>query len=155
MQLKRLFVSLAFWAALVPAVAQIRKIDPTLLGKATAGDAQSQFLVGEAYAQGKGVAQDATQAAAWFQKAAEQGLAQAQFQLGVFFHTGQGVAQSDTDAAAWYLKAATQGLAEAQLNLGLLYDHGEGVPQNDALAADWYRTGRPARKRSRSAVHPT
>ena len=110
---KQLLLVSIFVSAFVPAFGQLKGIDPTLLGKATAGDAQSEFLVAQAYAQGAGVVQDYAQAAVWYQKAAGQGVAQAQYALGVYFHIGQGVPQSDAQAADWFRQAAEQGLAAA------------------------------------------
>ena len=48
-----------------------------LRGAAEKGDAQAQYNIGLMYYQGKGVAQDHKQAAAWWRRAADQGLAQA------------------------------------------------------------------------------
>jgi len=54
------------------------------------GSAKAQSSLGIAYFQGRGVAQDYTQAARWCHKAAEQGVAQAQNNLGLRYNAGQG-----------------------------------------------------------------
>ena len=87
---------------------------------------------------GEGVAQDYAKAAAWYEKAAQQGDAKAQFSLGNGYYFGEGVEQDYAKAVAWFDKAAQQGLAEAQYNLGICYDKGWGVAQNHAEAAAWY-----------------
>ena len=90
--------------------------------KANAGDADAQWLLGLAYADGQGVPQDYAQAAAWYRKAADQGLADAQTNLGVAYYKGEGVPQDFVQAAAWYRKAADQGDADAQYNLGRVWN---------------------------------
>ena len=54
----------------------------TLLGPAEAGDAQTQFALGNHYFDGRGVAQDYGQALAWYRKSADQNYAPALNQLG-------------------------------------------------------------------------
>jgi TPR repeat protein len=135
---KQFLLAFTFVSAAIPLFSQSKGIDPALLGKATAGDAESECRVGQMYAKGDRVGQDFTQAAAWYSKAADQGLAQAQYELGLLAQSGQGVPQSDAQAAAWFRKAAEQGLAAAELSLGGLYDHGQGVAQDYAQAALWY-----------------
>jgi TPR repeat protein len=85
------------------------------------GEAESQFYLGLAYAQGEGVPQDFTQAVTWWRKAAEQGLTSAQFNLGQAYDKGDGVPQDLTKAVAWWRKAAEQGIGEAQYALGTHY----------------------------------
>ena len=53
--------------------------------------------------------QDDVEAAAWYRRAAEQGLADAQFTLGTTYRRGEGVAQDDAEATSWYREAAAQG----------------------------------------------
>jgi len=96
------------------AVAQPQEIDPSLLKKASDGNAQAQYEVGLLFHAGRGVPQDDSAAATWFQKAAEQGLAGAQLNLGLLYDGGDGVPQSYPQAAGWYRKAALQGLPGAQ-----------------------------------------
>jgi TPR repeat protein len=119
--------------------AQPKGVDPALLARAKAGDADAQFSMGLLYDNGQGATQDHAEAAAWYRKAAEQGLASAQYNLGVAYDYGQGVTQDHPLAAAWYRKAAEQGLATAQSNLGDMYYLGQGVGQDDAEAIAWYR----------------
>ena len=111
----------------------------TLKERVADGDANAQTNLADAYAFGKGVPQDYTQAAVWYRKAAEQGDAGAQYNLGVLYDGGLGLPQEHAQAAVWYRKAADQGDADAQINLGALYERGQGVPQDYAQAAVWYR----------------
>lgn len=81
---------------------------------AAQGDAWAQYMVGEWYHQGKGVAQDYQEAAKWLRLAAAQGEAGAQFSLGWMYHEGEGVPQDDQEAVKWFRLAAAQGLKGAQ-----------------------------------------
>lgn len=110
--------------------AQSNGIDPALLAKAKAGDANSQFNIGMLYDNGQGVPKDHAEATRWFRKAAEQGNATAQYHLGLAFSNGEGVPQDYAQAAFWYRKAAIQGHARAQYEFALKLISGCGVPQN-------------------------
>jgi len=103
------------------------------------GNASAQFALGFLFQRGYGVAQDHSQAAAWYRMSAEQGNAEAECELGSLHYKGDGVPQDYAQAAAWYRKAGEQGNARAQYQLGVLYRQGRGVPQDDAQAAAWYR----------------
>ena len=54
-------------------------------GRKLPADAETQFLLGVAYANGVGVAKDEAEAVKWYRKAAEQNHAQAQYNLGVCY----------------------------------------------------------------------
>ena len=102
------------------------------------GDAKAQWLLGYCYAQGYGVAKDATEAAKWCRKSAEQGFAAAQSGLGYCYAKGNGVAKDYTEAVKWFRKAAEQGYDDAQFLLGACYANGEGVAKDDVIAYMWY-----------------
>ena len=89
------------------------------------------------YGTGQGVPQDYAQAAAWYRKAADQGIAQAQSSLGRMYANGQGVPQDDVEAVKWTRLAADHGRAVAQLNLGLAYFTWQGVQQDYVEAHKW------------------
>jgi TPR repeat protein len=121
---------------------------------AIAGDALSQFTMGERYKNGEGVTKDASEAVVWYKKAAEQGLASAQCSLGqLFLHgddpthepedgdaPGIGITRDVKLAVSWLRKAAAQGDITAQFSLGALYKRGcEGVEANAAEAVAWFQ----------------
>ena len=85
------------------------------------------------------ILRDYAEAAAWYRKAAEQGLGVAQINLASLYASGKGVPQDYEQAAHWYRKAAEQGASTAQYRLGLLYCSGQGVPGDCAQAAFWLR----------------
>jgi hypothetical protein len=108
------------------------------------GHAAAQFMMGEMYRCGKGLAQDDAKAVEWFRASAEQGHADAQYNLGWMYEKGLGVTKDDVKAAEWFRKAAKryrasaeQGHADAQYHLGLMYKNGRGVAQDYAKAVEW------------------
>lgn len=139
------FLSLSLAPALAQAPAQSTiAVNPALLAKATAGDAASQVVVGEAYAAGNGSPRDSRQltadyqqAAAWYRKAADQGNTVAQIHLADLYRDGRGLARDMAQAVDWYRKAADQGDSGAQGTLGILYSVGMGVTRDDVEAYYW------------------
>ncbi|MBV9610063.1 MAG: sel1 repeat family protein [Acidobacteria bacterium] len=121
---------------LLSQAADIRISD--LRTRAEAGDATAQVLLGDAYRDGAGVAQNYEQAAKWYSAAAEQGNAEAQGSLGFLYSLGRGVDRDYASAEKWYRKAAKQGNAVAMFNLGTLYYNGNGVAINDTSAYAWF-----------------
>ena len=105
---------------------------------ARAGLAEAQFLIGVAYARGRGVPESNAEAVKWYRRAAAQGDSAAQFNLGVAYDEGLGVLLDDPEAIRWYRLAADQGDADAQLNLAFMYGSGEGVTPDDAESARWF-----------------
>ena len=73
------------------------------------GDADAQFNLGLAYANGQGVRQDYAEAVQRYRKAAEQGYADAQINLGNMYYKGRGVRQDSSLAQEWYGKACDNG----------------------------------------------
>jgi TPR repeat protein len=70
---------------------------------------ESMFLLGAAYAQGKGVPKDDKAAASWFHKAARKGHARAQASMGFLYATGRGVRLDLVLAYLLLSEAAEQG----------------------------------------------
>ena len=101
-----------------------------------AGDMSAQIMLGALYNKGGAVARDDKMAAAWFEKAANQGNAEAQYQLGNLYENSQ-LPKNFEAAASWYHKAAQQGSAKAQARLGVFYSHGLGVTKNPNEAILW------------------
>jgi len=116
-------------------------MDPQLLARANAGDANSQYLVAFAYQNGVGVPKDLAQAAKWYRKAAEAGNRRSMEILGTLYERGLGgLPKDDVQAVNWYRKAAEAGDAFGMNSLGSTYEHGQGgLPKDDAQAADWFR----------------
>jgi localization factor PodJL len=111
----------------------------SLRAAAANGDAAAEFEIATRFAEGRGVPQNLSEAAAWFERAAGKGLVPAQFRLGGLYEKGMGV-RKDLDAARrLYVTAAEAGHAKAMHNLAVLYAEGvEGKP-NYGTAARWFR----------------
>jgi hypothetical protein len=105
---------------------------------AEAGSAQAQYLLGQQYAQGRGVPKNLGQAFACFERAAEQGWVEAQASLGVAYRNGLGIEKDFKAAFYWLQKAAEQGNAQAQWNLGAMYaTGGPDLKQDTRQAFVW------------------
>lgn len=99
------------------------------------GDAQAQFLLGEAYRFGHAVPRDYALAYRWYILAAKQGNPKAQYYVALVDHTaGDYIASSN-----WLIEAGRQGHAEAQSGVGQAFWFGEGVSQSYTEAVKWYR----------------
>lgn len=104
--------------------------------KAEKGDAESQFRLGVAYALGKGVKKNYTEAFKWFQLSAEQGYDDALYNLGVCYEKGLGCKQDYGQAARYYQTAMGYGwhMNNARNNLACMYMEGRGVERNPEMA---------------------
>ncbi|WP_237481903.1 tetratricopeptide repeat protein [Lichenibacterium dinghuense] len=105
---------------------------------AAAGDAGAQYEVGLRYSEGRGVARDPQQAAAWFSKAAASGSAPAEYRLGSAYEKGAGVERDPALAMSWYGKAAEAGNIRAMHNLAVMSAEGAGGKPDYAKAAQWF-----------------
>lgn len=96
---------------------------------ATAGDADAQFNLGQAYKLGRGVPTDLPVAIEWFRKASAQGHAQAidNYALALF-QDGK-----KAEALPWLEKSVARGEKRTQLVLGTMLFNADGVPR------DWVR----------------
>ncbi|URW76247.1 SPOR domain-containing protein [Sphingomonas donggukensis] len=98
-------------------------------GPATAGDADAQFNLGQAYKLGRGVPVDLAMAEEWYRKAALQGHQQAEDNYGLaLFQNGR-----RDKAVPWLEKSAARGEPRAQYVLGTMYFNA------DVVKRDWVR----------------
>ena len=111
-----LFLAAAGFAAYAPRVPEWRK-------KAEAGDAASQELMGECYADdasSDGIPLDYAEAVKWYRLAADQGYAKAQYNLGGMYDNGEGVPKDLVQAHIWWNIAGANGNKNAKKNLALV-----------------------------------
>lgn len=106
--------------------------------RAAQGDVAAQTLLGELYNRGLGIAEDPSEAAKWFELAAEGGDREAQFAIGLLYAQGRGVAKDLGKAAQYFEKAAAAGQKNAQFNLAFLYLQGEHFRQDLTRAFDLF-----------------
>ena len=102
------------------------------------GNRDAEFLIGLMYATGHGVRQSYSEAAQWYQQAADDGQDSAQNNLAQLYAAGRGVRGSLVEAATLYWRAADQGNHRAQYNLAVAYRDGKGVEQDFVRAYMWY-----------------
>jgi uncharacterized protein len=95
---------------------------------------QEQIKLAGDYFAGRGVAQDLTRAAFWYEKAAGAGDPHAQLEIGYLYDAGIGVPKDPVRAFHWFQLAAAGGLVTAKVNLGIAYLWGEGVEKNQQAA---------------------
>ncbi|WP_313613358.1 peptidoglycan-binding protein [Agrobacterium sp.] len=116
------------------------EIQPASLVEAAAsGNAAALFEVGARYTEGRGVAENAGEAAKWYRLAADRGFAPAQYRLANMLEKGTGVSRDLTEATDYYAKAADQGNAGAMHNLAVLLAS-DAVGQPDYVkAASWFQ----------------
>ncbi|CAN5805891.1 hypothetical protein BH11PSE6_BH11PSE6_11360 [soil metagenome] len=96
---------------------------------ATAGEADAQFNLAQAYRLGRGVPADPTLAERWFREAALQGQSEAGTNYGLsLFQNGK-----REEALPWLEQAVARGDPRAQLALGTMLYTGDGVDR------DWPR----------------
>ena len=104
-----------------------------------AAEVETHYETGRKFYKGLGVAQDDTEAAKWFGKAAEKGHPKAQTVLGYLYDEGRGVAEDNEEAVRLYRQAADQDYAPAQRIMGKIYYEGlAGVAPDDELAVSWF-----------------
>jgi uncharacterized protein len=112
------------------------------------GGAPAQFALGQAFAQGQGVAPDSQEAARWFRLAAQQGLASAQYALAQLLEVAAATEADNHDALYWYREAAAQGMPAAALALSRL--DAAGLARRDEGSAPANRA-RARERRSQDA----
>jgi localization factor PodJL len=103
------------------------------------GDPGAAYEIAVRFAEGRGVTTNMTEAARWFERAAQSGLAPAQFRLGSLYEKGQGVKKDVEKARQNYLAAAAQGNGKAMHNLAVLYAEGMSDKPDFANASQWFQ----------------
>lgn len=102
--------------------------------KASAGDVEVQFKLGQMFAKGDVVKQDYDEAVRWLSTASDQEHLEALTLLGMMYLHGKGVSQSYEKAVKYLGKAAVKGKASAQFWLGMMYERGD-----EDERAKWFR----------------
>jgi len=128
--------------SVIPAVEQL----------AGQGQAEAEFLLGTAWAEGLAKPVDAVEAAYWYRRAADRGHVLARHNLGNIHFAGTGVAKDPGLAAMWWRLAAEAGDAIPQHRLGTLLEQGQGVAQDMEEALFWYRNAAARGNRDAAAA---
>ncbi len=125
-------------AIVLVAVSQPVWADPAseqqLQALAGQGDANAQWMLGQALLTGNLGTVDEAEAVRWLQLAADQGHALAQRDMGMLYEQGQGVTQDTLEAFFWYSLASRQDSGRARVRRDLLAAM-LTPDQRDAIAA--------------------
>jgi TPR repeat protein len=103
------------------------------------GDAISQAILGDIFANGEMVQPDYEQAAKYYRMAADQGQKDGEFGLAARYTLGQGVPVDQGEAMRLFKAAADQGHADAQYDLGVMYELGQAAEPDLPSAAHYYQ----------------
>ena len=92
-----------------------------------------------AYRKGAGIAQDYTEAAVWYRKAAEQGSISSQFDLVFLYYKGLGVSQDYVQSYMWATIAIAGGHERASANRDIVANEmtAEQIAEAEKLAQKW------------------
>lgn len=133
-------VVLAMWQSLVVAAVpaadalwdkgDYRGAFAATIEPAIRGDANAQFMIGEAYRLGRSVDPNFPQAEDWYARAARQGHIAAATELGLLL-AGQ---HREAEALPWLTMAAQHNDPRALCSLAALYFNGDGVERDEAYA---------------------
>lgn len=111
---------------------------------ASKGDAKAKTLIGYLYANGLGVPEDPSEAAIWYELAAEAGDAAAEVELANLYAVGLGVERDQKRAHALLDSAFKAGRTEAAYGLGLIYLDPKSELHDLTKAADAFRVAADA-----------
>jgi localization factor PodJL len=112
---------------------------PVLRAAALKGDPRAAYEIGLRYAEGRGVASNYTEAAKWYERAAQGDVVPAMFRLGTLHEKGLGTTKDMTAARRFYEQAAARGNAKAMHNLAVIEADGGSKGPNNKTAAEWFR----------------
>ncbi|MFA9485778.1 MULTISPECIES: tetratricopeptide repeat protein [unclassified Moraxella] len=100
---------------------QFENIDiSNLTDQAAQGNHHAQFFLAKRLQKGEGTPKDASRAAYWYTRAAEQNIPPAQLNLGLMYLRGEGVGADMDEARKWLEKAAHLGDNRASYALAIL-----------------------------------
>ncbi|MGA0596683.1 tetratricopeptide repeat protein [Enterovirga sp. CN4-39] len=116
----------------LPEVARLLRV----AADAELGDAQHDL--GVLYARGKGVRQNAEEAAKLYIRSAKNGSIAGEVALAIALFNGDGIEKNEAHAARLFRRTALRGNAIAQNRLARIYATGRGVPRNLIEAAAWH-----------------
>lgn len=149
MNLKPLFIIIAFIAIVVAAMVKIGAFDSLLSGsevgvikaRAVEGDARAQLELAKRYLHGVGVVKSEYEALNWALVSANQSYAPAMRMVGIMYSEGQGSDPHPDAAVRWLNQAYDASDEMAAFLLGEMYETGNGVEKDVKKAKQWFRKG--------------
>jgi TPR repeat protein len=115
-----LAMSVILLIAAAPPVLADPASEQQLQALAGQGDANAQWMLGQALLTGNLGTTDEAEAVRWLQLAADQGHVLAQRDMGMLYELGQGVTQDTLEAFFWYSLASRQDSGRARLRRDIL-----------------------------------
>ncbi|KAF9900242.1 hypothetical protein EC991_007695 [Linnemannia zychae] len=109
-----------------------------IITRASQGEADAQFTLGDMFKDGRGVHQNSRTAMDWYLKAAEQGHAGAQYGIGLLYEQGNSTRQKTLTNFRWYLKGVVRGYSGAEVEIAKAEERERGIQQDDNKAFEWY-----------------
>ena len=106
---------------------------PSIKKAPSKNQAEDQFLLGKAHAQGKGMEQSWEKAGFWYAKAADSGHTKAMVNLGLLHLEGKGTPKDEKMAYYWIHRAASMGDPRAIGLEGYFLCEGRGCPASSSL----------------------
>ena len=105
---------------------------------AEGGSTPAMMFLGKLYSNGTGLSRDATQALAWYEKAALAGNTNGMLLYGDALASGQPI-RDVVEAERWIRKSAEAGNVAAVYRLGRMYRDGEGRPRDPLEALNRFK----------------
>ena len=120
---------------------------------ANQGNPVAQNNLGIMYLDGKGVAQNTSEAVRYLSLSAAAGSSLGQNNLGGLYRDGKGVPRDYGRAVQWFSASAAQGNAAGMYNLGLMYEMGQGLKAEPFHAYMWYALAADQGNMPNAAAH--
>jgi TPR repeat protein len=117
------------------------------------GNPVAQNNLGIMYLDGKGVAQNTSEAIRYLSLSAAAGSSLGQNNLGGLYRDGKGVPRDYGKAAQWFAASAGQGNSAGMYNLGLMYEMGQGIKAEPFHAYMWYALAADQGNMPNAAAH--
>ena len=117
------------------------------------GNPVAQNDLGILYLDGKGVAQNTSEAVRYLSLSAAAGSSLGQNNLGGLYRDGKGVPRDYVKAAEWFSASAAQGNSAGMYNLGLMYEMGQGMKPEPFHAYMWYALAAEQNNMPNAAAH--
>ena len=121
--------------------------------QALQGNPVAQNNLGIMYLDGKGVAQNTSEAIRYLSLSAAAGSSLGQNNLGGLYRDGKGVPRDYGKAAQWFAASAGQGNSAGMYNLGLMYEMGQGIKAEPFHAYMWYALAADQGNMPNAAAH--
>ena len=110
-----------------------------LYDSASDGSPIAQYELGLLFEYGRGVSQDDSTAAFWYEKSAAQQFIDSQYRLAILYDNGWGLPANKVKALDLYHAAAEKGHQLAQHDLAIMYFQGTDAPKNLLEAYKWLK----------------